>query len=1781
MFNPINASKHIQEDFKGYIRTTYQFDDPEYAQLFSEALDEDGRIAKGPYIELESAFETGASLEQLMDEQVASPLFQDLEGNVAEADKEIKLQRPLYRHQEMAMRKAAANRNMVVTTGTGSGKTECFILPIINELLKQKKQGKLDAGVRAVIIYPMNALANDQMKRFRAILKDYPAITFGVYNGNTQKDDEKAIRSYKELNEQQEPIPNEMLSRERMQKTPPHILITNYSMLEYMLLRPGDTPVFDGAKLKFLVLDEAHIYRGGTGMETALLLRRTKARIGQDKPLVHILTSATLGEKRADRDIIQFAGNLCDAKFSTEDIIRSTMVPCTFSGDAADYPLALFTKLAQADEGVNQVFAQYEIPYDKALPVAENLYQFLEGTRFYRLLRDIAKPGNPGTAAEYAAAMQAELPEVTEDDVQNLLQIAAQASWHKTALVKIRYHMFVRALEGAFLTIVPNQEKHVFIKRREYLDEGTPQQQCVFECAVCKDCGQIAILGKVDEKQHKLCQVSNVYQLQGKQKMDVAVYLLNPDRGMELDRDDEDEIAPNNEADYLLCSRCGEIHHVSQAGAFACGHGTDSLVQVRKEGFRNEDSPAINCPSCQNGQFRFFYLGYDAATAVLGTSLFEELPEKKLLPQAAEVDQTPAFLGGGKVKKVKATPVRRQFLTFSDSRSEAAYFASYMSESYQDYLRRRGLYHILAENPGKTFEFADLVNSLKSYFYENKTFEQLVVNNEQKRTLDAESLLQARIAVVNELVNYRRANSLVGFGQMRFVYKGMEIAGTDGIDYASILEGLATNEESPLAKYNLSPAEIRQILDALILEFAKVGAVDCKDFGVGEDTRKYLFFSEGQKYFVKSGTAEDRKNPCCYSWSPAKVESKAGESYYRRSYRLMNMLNYVGKKLPKRGEPEYSELAAEGVKLLDWLWDNILCNTANGYRLHTVNNKTERERILSLDSLCIQSLVDEDTLYQCDTCRHTTVENYRNQCPKTKCQGHLHKIRKAEYLRGNHYLRLYSSPKMQPLLIKEHTAQLSKKEGEKYQKLFVEGTLNALSCSTTFEMGVDVGSLETVYLRDMPPTPANYVQRAGRAGRALGSAAFVLTYAKLGSHDLTYYDSPQDMIMGRIKAPQFSLTNVKVTRRHIYAVALSMFFALNPDVYDDNNAYEMLNGNGFARLVEWLESKPLELKQMLQQVIPNEDGFQEELGIADFKWTDDLISKEGVLRVAIDAYRNTLEEFEKLRDEARNQKQDRMAAYYDDRLREMKAGKDDSSPKKTTNKLIEFLSKNNILPKYGFPVDTVGLYTSPGSAYGNDDKSVQLQRDLQMAVSEYAPGAQVVADGKVYTSRYIRNERRIEGQSWETGFIAKCRDKDCESWNWAKINADKPCKACGKTIYSRDWMPAIIPRNGFIAELNPPQVSMSHKPKKIYHSDAFYVGNTAEKQKINRTSLPKEDSWIVRMDSSRNDEMMVVSNNKFYVCHQCGYTVNENELKAGKEKVVKNCVERQHIKPYMDKEKCSNKSLREYRLFHKFKTDVVLLKFNMAQARDKQTMMSVMYALLEGAAKELNIERSDIQGCLNFNAPQWDIILYDSTAGGAGQIRRLAQEDGIKLHSVIRTALEIIDGCDCSPSCYSCLRNYYNQKVHDQLNRHKASAFLHELEKAAFIKNQEEEDHVNWTVVDEGYDYTVNVAEAEEIFSSYLIKENRTEKDRKYYQDKLAAQAANIRKPDYEGTTFSTEGDGNEQDAYADFYWHSEGVILFFDSGKEDYARMRNSPYHCYLLDENFPVDEFVERVKK
>lgn len=170
MFSPISASENIKDEFIGYISTLFHISDKEYASQFLTALQEEGAITKVPYLDVSDSYKTGVSLEQMIEEGEASPLFRTLEGDIPDGDKEIQINRCLYLHQDQALRKSNQGKNLIVTTGTGSGKTGCFIIPIINHLLREAEKGTLTYGIRAILIYPMNALANDQMKRLRNLL---------------------------------------------------------------------------------------------------------------------------------------------------------------------------------------------------------------------------------------------------------------------------------------------------------------------------------------------------------------------------------------------------------------------------------------------------------------------------------------------------------------------------------------------------------------------------------------------------------------------------------------------------------------------------------------------------------------------------------------------------------------------------------------------------------------------------------------------------------------------------------------------------------------------------------------------------------------------------------------------------------------------------------------------------------------------------------------------------------------------------------------------------------------------------------------------------------------------------------------------------------------------------------------------------------------------------------------------------------------------------------------------------------------------------------------------------------------------------------------------------------------------------------------------------------------------------------------------------------------------------------------------------------------------------
>ncbi len=1802
MFDPIKASDNIRDEYVSYITTFFHLADQNYARQFAELLQTPGTIAKGPYLDITDSFELGKNISTLIDDDEIqmSPLFHELEPELPDEEKEIKIFRNLYKHQEKAIRKIIKGKNIVVTTGTGSGKTECFILPVINHLLKEKEADSLDDGVRAIIIYPMNALANDQMKRLRSIFKEYPAITFGVYNGDTAQDDIEGISKYGEIHKDRngralKPLKNEVISRETMQKHPPHILITNYAMLEYMMLRPKDDLVFAGAKLRFLILDEAHIYRGATGIETSLLLRRLKARISNPGQVQHILTSATLGEKDADKDIVSFASNLCDAVFDVDDIIRSKPAPAPLPDFSIDYPMELFDELAHPQTSMDTIFEKYKIEFDSSKSESELLYDLCVSSTVYKYLRKCAD--QPMTVHDITLKMRAFM-NLSDEDLVNLIYVASKAEKNKTSLIKARYHMFTRALEGAFITI--NKDRRLFLNRQQYYLDNENESWKVFEAAVCDDCGRIGIAGKINNDH--LMSVGNRFD----DSID-AFLLLSSDNEEDVEEEeieDENEIGRN---DYFVCAKCGEIHHTSQIFDFKCGHGDANFVKVRKSE-RSKTKNDLKCPGCGTGSMKLFYIGYDAATEVLGTELFEQLPEieEKLTLQRKKAEKShslfSAFSNSNKV--VENVRKNRQFLVFSDSRSEAAYFATHMPTFYKEFLRRRGIYHVINKNKEniskKSWEISTLVNELTSYFNANRSFS--TPEDKGDENLTAISRCQAWIAVLNEMVNARRSTSLVSLGILNFVYKG----NTD-----EIMKFVADT-------YGQNVSDTKALFNLLVMDIIYNGAIEGDTQDLTDDEREYIYFSSHPRRFIKCKTEKDRNKNYLNGWIPRVKEN--GKSFNNgRISRIVKMLNISEK---------------EAKDLLEDYWEGIL--VGGDYPLSY--DITNSGYYFSTDKFTVTVEDASHPIYECRKCKKTTMFNCKNTCPVLKCGGELKRVSHDSLIKENHYARLYSEDQMSPLHIKEHTAQLGRKEQQRYQELFVKKQINALSCSTTFEMGVDVGDLETVYLRNMPPSPANYVQRAGRAGRSTHSTAYSLTFSKLSSHDFTFFEHPERMISGKIGVPVFSISNEKIILRHIFAVAFSHFLSENPDVYNKNDADVFLNQDGYERFVKHLHAKPKDLEKILLKSIPSE--MHSTMGLLDWSWMDKLVGEDGPLYIAVTDFRKTVEWYEKEVAKYLQEDNIKKAASCEKQLEAFRRSPDDHQ---SYNELIEFLVRNNVLPKYGFPVDTVELHQGMKN---QNEKKLQMVRDLQLAIAEYAPDSQVVADGKLYTSRYIRKLPQTNNQSWKEVYIAQCENPSCMTWNHRTIEPSKEgenCISCGEKI--KNWQTAIEPRKGFIADTEPKDVPL-RKPERSFRSDDYYIGDPTRKI-MKKKCFKIQDEEKIRMETSANDSLMVVCNDHFFVCEKCGYSISSSI--SGKSEKDFNSFAKSHTKKHDTPwgSHCNGKLIRK-ELCHTFKTDVVQITFGTFSAKSYSTMLSVMYALLEATSRVLDIERSDIKGCLHRiqygDGMIYEIVLYDAVAGGAGHVRRLVTDDCNVFQKVIGKAIEITEGCTCDPSCYNCLRNYYNQSIHEELNRFEASSFLRNYYGSAiaipddqfFDDNGITDNQVNMDKDDlqsNELNLTIQYSSEpstglfvddikEQVRKNSLLDNNtgskdfqnlslsavkdpaipigskelnlsrpnsKPQKDSKSafeyliddYDDKdrriMELLASKVPGPEYEWPYYNTK----IADIWPTLFWYDSKTAVFLPSKISQYKLLKKYNWFCYLLDENTDMDIIFSHIQK
>lgn len=1517
--DPIAASDAIVSTYRRYLGSLLPLRDDDLIRQIDAQLEQEGAISRGPLLEVTPPFTSGKSLRELTEEGLLSPHFPRLFSRAFPGD------RPLYVHQEQSIRKALAGRNLVIATGTGSGKTESFLVPLLDGLVRELAAGELGPGVRALLLYPMNALANDQLKRLREVLRQMPEITFGRYTGETQDDPGRARERFRRQHGR-EPLQNEVVSRQEMQAAPPHILLTNYAMLEYLLLRPRDLALFQGpfgGHWRHVIVDEAHVYDGIKGAEIAMLLRRLHERVGGGSTVQCLASSATVGDDGAK--VAAFGRGLFGAPFEwigddpiRQDVVRATRRALTDTPTWGPLTPAELRRLAESDEPSEWLRERDLGTLEDERSMHALQRRLADGPLSLRDLSQFLFPE--------CAAIEAQRAVVDLVDAGHRVRGRSGSP-----VLSARYHLFASAVEGAFACF-GSSGPHVRFSRHVACPECTAP---MFELAACKRCGQLHLPGHVDRSGGRERLVPSVKEGRG------THWLVVGDHVVPTDEDDDAHEGESVEEDPLaatLCTSCAVLGGADASTCAACG--STGLRRVQRLDAPRDLTSCRACGGRSPRQIRRFSSGSDATAAVLATSLYEHVP----------IDPAVSFPGRG-----------RRLLLFSDSRQQAAYAAPYLQNTYGALLQRTLIARAIEREGGEVLSTSDVATAARREAERAELF--------SDRTTAFSRRTEVATWLQREMIEGDERNSLEGTALVRVS-----------------LRRPRSQPPAPLLRLGLSAVEAWDLLDQLVQTLRIQGAVAPVDDNV--DLTAEVLAPRNRAVYAR-GLQSDSKQSVL-SWVP----STRGRPNRRHDY-LERVLVALG-------------CAEDTWDLLKSIW-TFISDTKNGPGWLVATEDPRRGPVwrVDADSLEWRWTQDGQPIWRCTLCRRPAARSVRGVCPTNGCGGTLRKTLAVRDAR-DHYAETYRSMTASPLRAEEHTAQLTAEVASELQEEFINGEVNVLSCSTTFELGVDVGELQTVMLRNVPPTTANYVQRAGRAGRRTESAALVLTFAQMRSHDQSMFQRPDTMIKGTVRAPVVVDDNSRVDRRHAHSVALAAFFR---DAFDrtgqefrtvkDFYAGDTASGDGMLR--GFLTPPPESVDRALREVLP--PSVQGEVGLDDGSWVERLLD---LVDLAGEEYRRDVSYFQERLDEVVASKRFNMAQTLQRVIGTL-----------DRQQLFAYLARRNVLPKYGFPVDTVEL-----RVLGDVDSgaaALDLSRDLTVAINEYAPGGAIVARGKIIESAGVYRFPQRELIRRQYAVCPVCEHLEVSN---GELDSACPCGASregGRRSF-------VKPEFGFVASRVVRPVGTSRPPSRwLSRQYLLDEGEVTEKDASDTSLGPVRWRLGVRARMCVLNEG--VNNSRYLICDWCGAGISGHLIGAR--------IAKSHVAPLTGRE-CSG-HMSSLALAHDYETDVLILEIPALQGAEQAR--SVLYGLLAGAGDALEISRDDIDGTV-LPAQNNAIVLFDTVPAGAGLVRRIAS--GLPL--VVRAMADRVGTCDCGleTSCYRCLRVYRNQAFHEELRReHVIRALAH------------------------------------------------------------------------------------------------------------------------------------------
>lgn len=1690
------------------------------SDLFSRPFGETGSFLADPTFEATFGWQgsdkrmadlAGSLLcEQIIDALDKPPKEKNKNGTLRDNEYRIPLDRFPYSHQLKSWEILASPKpqSLIVASGTGSGKTECFMVPILDRLARiQQEQNSRLIGVRALFLYPLNALINSQKSRLAAWTNHFDdRIRFCLFNGNTPKQ----VQSHKKRE-----YPSEVLDRDSLRASPPPILVTNATMLEYMLVRTADKPILEQSqgKLEWVVLDEAHSYVGSQAAELALLIRRVLHAFGVSPDQVRfVATSATIGDPRGEAGdklknfLAQVAGVSADRVHLVAGERYIEPLPSKF----AEQKLSL-EELSKIEAGS---FPDQPTPerYRKLQqnPVAREIRQ-----KFIANQKINQEKGGSGMVARLSEVCEVVFGKrekyTTEQQVTALTWLdllSDTRSSDSATFLPLRAHLFHQTISGIWACADPicpekngtflQDEKwpfgKIYLEPRKHCNCGAP----AYELVACDDCGSPHLLAA--ERGGKLLHPK------GNNAIDeFELEFESEDESTEDDALEDDEELDSAEFKVLVVNRS-----ISGTGAEIVDRRSRQYVNAEKHQetlrliVQGDTGEGLECPCCGGSQdgnrhrrlFQEARIGAPFSLGIILPTLLEFAPDGE---------------------KPAEHPYRgRRLLTFNDSRQGTARIAAKLQqESERDRIRSL-VYHIALRDG---FKFSS--KEAQTLRDEIKGFENILTHiPEQGR-----SFIEQQIAGKKEQLARLSLPTPIKFDEM---VRTLSSHGSEfdlmlnhyrnNVSYESFIDTIGgtrlaqmflvrefgrrpkrlNNLESMGMVAVVYPAlqSITQPHPGFTLEQWQSFLKICLDFfvraggslDIDPSWRNWLGIPFPQTWLVEQNTIEkDKKDR---RWPRAQYILPKGKKKPNHRSILVRLLAHH---LKADIETAYGEDIVDHALKAAWkaLTEDtgILKSSGSGRRILPLSqlafSPISAAWICPVTRRFLDTTLNEVTPYlpvnhidATRNCARKDIPLYSN--PFGGDETELQHIASArEWLKQQSAIEQLREEGVWPVMndrtielspffvTGEHSAQQPSDRLNRYENAFKDGDLNLLSCSTTMEMGIDIGGISMVAMNNVPPHPANYLQRAGRAGRRKEARSTSLTLCKSNPHDQIVFSNTNWPFVSKLPAPIVSLNSDVIVQRHVNSMVLSHFLATQVAV-ENTDASKLTCGWFFTepegsttadKFVIWCESF---LEQPSSKI---SSGLIQLIRHSCYEGASPKSLARIVSLSMQSVLKSWLPEWESL---CRN-------------MNVTKSGGDDNPAYKAAKYqvgrmageyLLRELATQGFLPAYGFPThiaafDNMTISQAKKLKRENEqnkdreDNSFRhrelASRDRVSALREYAPGAEIVMDGLVYRSSGItlnwhapaNQQQAHEIQAIKYAWLCT----ECNhSGSVRQIHGSLTCAECHSEIDKNNIRTYIEPA-GFSTDF------YSEPDNDVTTQEFIPVESPWVSSDGDWSPLPNPHLGQFRVTTRGHifHQSRGVHEKGYAICLTCGRSEPMHEEGKIPEKL-----RRPHNKLRGgggggggDKnrrgiEECPG-SHEDWMikagvtLGHEEFTDVLEIQLRGISGlwlRDRDTALTLAVVLRDSLAYLLGVQSNEL-GCSikesrpDLNSVCRSILIYDRHAAG------YASSATVHMNSLFETAQKRLNcPAQCDSSCPHCVLDFDQRFNADSLDRHAALEFL-------------------------------------------------------------------------------------------------------------------------------------------